>query len=146
LTMTTQMETVPLLVTLGHVGGSGFVLRFPVEYSDEVLALLDENNIGHNTAMELSADQPLWLEVVEVLAVPGTVTASLGALGSVIKTLVKRHDGKRFVLKRDEFEVEASGYSEEAVERFLEQRVRDQAKLDAETRRVLGIPDEDAAE
>ena len=137
--MATQVETVPSLVTLGHVGEGAFVLRFLVEYSEEIFALLDEAKVSHNTALELSADQPLWLEVVEELALPGALPAGLTAIASVIKTIVKRHAGKRFILKQGELEIQADGYSEKTVERFFQRRVRDQAELDTETRRVLGL-------
>lgn len=141
--MTAETEPVPLLVTLGHVGGGSLNLRFPLEYREEILALLDENEIDHSTAVELSAGPNLWIEIVQVLAGPGVTAAAMGSLASVIKTIVRRHDGKKFVLKQGEFEVEATGYSEKAVEEFLKQRVRDQAEQDAETRRVLGISDKD---
>ena len=135
----TSLDTVPFLVTPGHTGDDSLILRFPVEFHEEVLVLLDEQHIQHGTALELSADQPLWLEVVHVLSIPG----GLAALAAVIRTMVRRHDGKRFVLKRGEFEIEASGYSEKAVQRFLEAQKKEQAELDANTRRVLGLPPED---
>lgn len=141
--MTSDSEAVPLLVTLGHAGDNSFILRFPVEYSDEILALLDEHNVEHGTALELSADQPLWLEVVQFVVTPGAVVGGMAAIASVIRTVVTRHSGKKFVLKSGEFEVEASGYSEIAVERFLEKRAREQAELDARTRRVLGLDSND---
>lgn len=133
--MAVASESVPLLVTLGHAGDNSLNLRFPPQYADEILPLLDENGVDHNSAIELSADSNLWIEVVHVLAVPGGLTA----LAAVLRTIVHRHDGKRFVLKRGDYEVDARGYSEKETEQFLETLQADQARLDSETRRVLGL-------
>jgi hypothetical protein len=48
-------DLVPLIVSTGHVGSDSLQLRFPPEYADELLALLDEHGIDHNTALEFSA-------------------------------------------------------------------------------------------
>lgn len=132
--MTTANKTIPLLITLGHAGDNSFNLRFPPEYGEEILSLLDDNGIEHNTALEMSAGPEEWIEVVNVLGVAG----GLAGLAAVIKTFVHRHDGKRFVFKRGGAEIEASGYSAKKTERLLLKMQAEQAELDAETRRVLG--------
>ncbi len=94
--MANDERPVPLLVTLGHAGDDSFNLRFPAEYASEVTALLDEHDISHGTVLEFSAGQELWIEAARVLSIPG----GLAALASIIKTIVHRHDAKRFILKR----------------------------------------------
>jgi len=135
--MTSHPDAIPILITPGHIGDNGFILRFPPEYSDEILALLDEQGIDHNTALEMSADQILWLEIVEDVI---TKSGGVAALAYVIKTIVNRHSAKRFVLKKGDFEVEASGYSDRKVHEFLQAAVEEQARIDAKTREVLGLP------
>jgi hypothetical protein len=135
--MPTDEETVPLLVTLGHTGDRSFNLRFPSDYAPEIIALLDEHEIAHDTILEFSAGQELWIEAVRVLSVPG----GLAALASIIKTVVHRHDGKRFILKRGGEEFEATGFSEEKVRGFLEKAAADQVARDAEWGRVLRAQD-----
>lgn len=133
--MTTTAGKVPLLVTLGHAGDNSFILRFPPEYAPEILSLLDEFDVGHSTALEHSIGPAEWLEVVQVLAVS---SGGLVGLAQVIRAFVHRHDRKRIVLKRGEFEIDAAGYSERDVERFLQHQQAQQTKADAEYRRMLG--------
>ena len=80
----------------------------------------------------------MWIEAVSVLSVSG----GLAALASIIKTIVRRHDGKRFMLKRDGEELEAVGFSERKVFEFLEEMAAKQATRDAEWRRVPRSHDE----
>ena len=75
----------------------------------------------------------MWIEAVRVLSVPG----GLAALAAVIKTVLHRHDGKRFILKRDGEEFEAAGFSEMKVNELLEGLAAKQAARDAEWRRAL---------
>lgn len=131
--MTAASETIPFLITLGHAGDDSFNLRFPPEYSEEILSLLDDNGIEHNTALEMSTGPEEWIEVINVLGVAG----GLAGLAAVIKTFVHRHDGKRFVFKRGGSELEAFGFSEKETERLLLKMQAEQAELDAKTRRVL---------
>lgn len=125
-------DEVPLLVTPGFDGA--FNLRFPEEYRDEILALLDESDLKHSTAGEFSATVDLLIESVSVVG-----PAALGSLAFVIRTLVHRHDKKKFVLKRGDFEVEASGYSDERVREFLEIEAHRQAELEDQRRKAAGI-------
>ncbi len=136
--MPSDNEAVPLLVTLGHTGDGSWNLRFPSEYAPEISALLDEHDIGHGTVLEFAAGTELWIEAVSVLSVSG----GLAALASIIKTIVRRHDGKRFMLKRDGEELEAVGFSERKVFEFLEEMAAKQATRDAEWRRVPRSHDE----
>ncbi|TFD12868.1 hypothetical protein E3T35_06155 [Cryobacterium sp. TMT1-2-2] len=134
--MTADAETIPLRVTLGHTGDDSLNLRFPPEYGEELLSLLDENGIGHNTALEMSAGPAEWIEVVDVLGAAGVT--GLAALAVVISKFGHRHDGKRFGLKIDGVEINADGYSVKEIEQLLKKLPPKQAELDAETRRVLG--------
>lgn len=136
--MTASAEAIPFLVTLGYPGDNSFNLRFPPEYSEEVLSLLDINGIDHNTALEMSAGPAEWIEVVQVLGVGASSVGGLAGLAAVIKAFVHRHNGKRFVLKRGEAEVEATGYSVKAIEQFLQKMQAEQAEVDSAMRRALG--------
>jgi hypothetical protein len=131
--MTTDPEVVPILVTLGHAGDGTLNLRFPPEYEPEIREELDGNGIEHGTLLEFSAGQDLWIEAVKVLSVPG----GLVALGNVIKAVVRRNDGKRFVLKRGDDLIEASGYSDKKVKELLEQVAKQQEEQDARWSRML---------
>ena len=135
--MTAATETIPFLITLGHAGDDSFNLRFPPEYGEEILSLLDDNGIDHNTALEMSSGPEVWIEVVKVLG----VTGGLAGLASVLKAFFHRHDGKRFVLKLGGSEMEAAGYSKKETEQLLLKMQADQAELDAATRRILGQDD-----
>jgi hypothetical protein len=136
--MTLSADTIPLLVTLGFPGGDSFNLRFPPEYSEEILSLLDDNGVDHNTALEMSAGPDEWIEVVNVLGVGVSSAGGLAGLAAVIKAFVHRHDGKRFVLKRGKYEIEAAGYSEKQIKQFLEKIQGEQAERDAAMDNVLG--------
>ena len=132
--MTADAESIPLLVTLGHSGDGMFNLRFPPEYRDEILSLLDDNGIEHGTIMEFSAGTDLAIEAVKFLGAGG----GLVAVSLMIKTFVQRHNGKRVILKRGEFEIEVAGFSEKKTEQFLQTMATEQAQRDAEWRRVVG--------
>lgn len=134
--MTFDTEQISFRVTLGHAGDDSLNLRFPPEYGEEVLSLLDENGVDHNTGIELSAGPTQWIEVVKVLGTIGT--AEMTALAVVISKLAHRNDGKRFGLEIDGAQSKADGYSVEEIERLLENLPLKQAALDAETRRKLG--------
>lgn len=119
-------EVVPLLITPGFDGG--FNLRFPEEYVDEIKALLDEHGLSHSTAAEFSSGVDLAIEAVKVLGVPG----ALAGLAAVIRTVVHRHDGKKFVLKRGDQEIQAAVYSDKQVKDLIDEAARTQAELDSE--------------
>lgn len=135
-------ELILLRVQLGHVGDDSLQLRFPPEYSDEMLALLDDEGISHNTALELSAGVVEWIEVVKVLgttvAVSGGALGGLHGLAKVMEAFAHRHDGKKVVVKHDDDEVELTGYSEKQLMNLLEPLPDKQTKLDAAIRRSLG--------
>lgn len=138
--MTVDAEPfVPLYIAPGHVGTPDLELRFPVEYTDEILSLLDEHEISHSTAMELSAGTDLAIETVRVLATP----AGLTALAAVIHAAVRRNAKKKFRLRRDGFEVRADGYSAEEVSALLTQVAEEKKDLDNRIRKQLGYEVED---
>jgi len=128
--MTADADAIPLLVTLGHTGDSTFNLRFPLEYRDEILSLLDDNQIEHGTVLELSAATELAIEAVKVLGAGG----GLAALASFYKTFAHRHDGKRVVLKDGD---EVSGLSLKQTELFLQKRAIEQADADGKWRQAI---------
>jgi hypothetical protein len=134
--MTTDAAAIPLHVTLGIPGDESLNLRFPPEYEEEILSLLDEHGIDHNTALEMSAGPAEWIEVVKVLGVVGPA-AGLYALATVISKFCHRNDGKELNLKVDG-EVTATGYSVKEIERLFKHLPAKQAELDAKTRKVLG--------
>lgn len=137
--MTTSSDVLPLTISLGHVGDDSLQLRFPPEYSEEILSLLDEHGIQHNTAAEFSEGPSDWTEVIEVLAVGFTSVGGLAGLAAVITAIAHRNDGKRLVIKKDGEEIEASGYSQRAVEEMLRDLPSKQAELDATVRKLSGI-------
>lgn len=131
--MTASAETIPFLVTFGFPRDGTLNLRFPPEHQEEILFLLDENGIEHGTILEFSADTQLAIEAVTVLLTAG----GLAALASVYKTFVHRHDGKRVVLKRGEFEVEATGFSSKKTEDFLREIATEQLEVDSRWREMV---------
>lgn len=139
--MSTDKEVVPMLVTLGYLGDDSLQLRFPPEHSDEILKLLDEHGIDHNTAMEYSSDPTDWIEVVKVLGIAAGSAGGLHGLAKVTTAFVRRHDGKRFMFTKDGEPVDAKGYSQQTVEAMLRKMPQEQADLDAATRRAMGIDD-----
>lgn len=137
--MTTNSDVVPLLITLGHAEDDSLQLRFPPEYSEELLALLDEQGIDHNTAAEFSAGPVEWIEVVKVLGDSAAgVGGGLAGLAAVISAFVHRHDNKKFRFERGGMDVEASAYSRKDLEKLLQAMPEKQAELDAHTQKVLG--------
>ena len=58
--------------------------------------------------------------------------AHLPDLAAVIRTVVHRHDGKKFVLKRGDQEIQAAGYSDKQVKDLIDEAARTQAELDSE--------------
>ncbi|MDR6168766.1 hypothetical protein QE367_002970 [Microbacterium paludicola] len=132
-------QPVPLFVGPGFYGDPDLELRFPPEYSDEILGLLDDEGIAHGTALEFSAGADLWIETVRVVG----SAAGLTSLASVIHTVVNRHSKKRFQLKRDGgFEVAADGYSKKAVQQLLDEAVSDKTALDRRVAEQMGAEEE----
>lgn len=132
--MSDDAEVIPLLVTLGHVEDDSLLLRFPSDYLPEIEQELDARGIGHGAVLEMSAGNDLWIEAVKVLSIPG----GLAALASALRTFIQRHDGKKFVLERDGEKVEAAGISREELLELLQRLSEQQARRDAEWRRVSG--------
>lgn len=126
----THDDTLELYVTLGHTGDGSLNLRMTPSIADEVRTLLDEHGLDHGRILEFSSGPRLAVEAVVALS----TTGGLAALASVINTMIKRHDSKRIVI--DDEKVEVSGYSEKAVERFLEKRAQEQAQQDDEWKRI----------
>ncbi|AOX66246.1 hypothetical protein BJK06_11200 [Curtobacterium sp. BH-2-1-1] len=131
--MSADTDVIVFYPSLGHAGDGDLNLRFPIEYGDEIRALLDEQGIDHGGILEHSAGHELAIEAVHVL----TNAGSLASLALVFKAFFHRHDGKKVVTKDGE---EISGYSRKQVEEMLETLRKDQELRDAETRRVLGRP------
>lgn len=119
-------DDLELYVTPAPPGEGALLVRMSPQIADEVRALLDENGLDHSHAAEFSSGAELALESVRVVGAAG----GLAALASVINTVIRRHDGKRVLIERDQFE--ASGYSEKAVERLLAQRVEEQEQSETE--------------
>lgn len=134
-------DAVELYVTLGHPGDDDFNLRMSPEIVDEVLSSLDEYGMVHGGILEMAAGQELYIEAVRVLGGAG----GLASLASVIKTVVKRNEGKHFLIERDGEKFEANGYSEKAVERILKKRAEEQEARDQEWKRLLGDRDQNDA-
>lgn len=126
--MTSDENPDPLYVRVGFPHQQDLELRFPSEYSNEILELLDEHQIEHGTVLELSANANLWIESVHVLSAAG----GLGALATMLHSFLNRHKGKKFIL--DEDKVEMNGYSVKEIEKLLNLRKQQQAKLDAQWR------------
>jgi hypothetical protein len=145
--MTTNMDVVPVLITLGHTDQGGIYLRFPPQYGNEIAALLDEYGIEHGTAAEFSAGPSDWIEFVRVFTLIGATgvasTPALSGLAKVITAFVRRHDGKSFRFERDGEVVDSAGYSEKALERILSKLPERQAALDAATREAMGLTDDE---
>jgi hypothetical protein len=131
--MTASEDVVPLIVTVGPTADGSLILRFPPEYSDELLALLDEHQLDHGTILEFSAGADEWIEAVKVL---GPTSGGLVALGIVIRTFVLRHAGKKFRLKRDGVEIDADGFSMQQVQQILKDTAMQQAVIDERWRKM----------
>lgn len=126
--MTGDENPIPLYVRVGFHYQEDLELRFPAEYSNEILELLDEHKIEHGSVLELSADANLWIESVHVLSAAG----GLGALATMLHSFLNRHKGKKFIL--DEDKVEIDGYSVKEIEKLLNLRKQQQAEVDAKWR------------
>lgn len=127
-------DVLELYITLGHAGDGDLNLCMSPEIVNEVLTSLDEHGIVHSSIIEMSAGQKLHIEAVRVLEGAG----GLASLAAIIKTVVTRNKDKRFVIERDGKKLEASGYSEQDVERFLKKRAEEQTARDQEWKRGLG--------
>lgn len=129
--MTTNSDVLPLLTTLGHAEDDSLQLCFPPEFSQELLALLDEQGIDHNTAAEFSAGSVEWIEVVKVLGDRAAgVGGGLAGLAAVISAFVHRDDKKIFRFERGGKEIETSAYSRKDLEKLLQAMPEKQAELD----------------
>lgn len=113
-------DEIPLLLTPGFDGG--FILRFPVEYTDEIKALLDEQGLEHSTAAEFSAGPTLALEAVLAASAAG----GLGTIVAFYKAFVRRHDGKRVVITKEG--IDATGLSPKELQELVEKIADDSAK------------------
>ncbi|MBF4622603.1 hypothetical protein [Clavibacter sp. VKM Ac-2542] len=134
--MTTDEGTLTLRITLGHFNDDSLNMRFDPVYSEEIISLLDDHDIDHNTAAEFSAGPPEWIEVVQVLSPVGA--AGIWKLASVITAFSHRHEKKRLELEIDGNKIDARGYSAKDVDKLLKHLPEKQKDLDAKTREVLG--------
>jgi len=140
LQMADETETsVALFIDPGPVGTDDLVLRFPVEYFDEITELLDEHELSHSTAIELSAGTDLAIETVRALATP----EGLASLAAVIHAIVRRNSKKRFRLERKGLSVTADGYSKKEVADLLSQVANIKVENDKKIRKQLGYDIDD---
>ncbi|MCS6588089.1 hypothetical protein [Curtobacterium flaccumfaciens] len=135
--MTTDSETIPLLLTAGPPGSGSLNLRFPPEYREEVQALLDENGIEHSMAAEFSSGPELAIEAVQLFggALGGGGIAV--ALTSFYKTFVHRHDNKSVSITKDG-DITVQGFSRKQTEQIIAKQVADQEQRDADWERLIG--------
>lgn len=135
--MTTDSETIPLLLTAGPPGSGLLNLRFPPEYREEVQTLLDENGIEHSMAAEFSSGPELAIEAVQLVggALGGGGIAV--ALTSFYKTFVHRHDNKSVSITKDG-DITVQGFSRKHTERIIAKQVADQEQRDADWERLIG--------
>lgn len=119
-------DALELYVTNDLPGEGNLMLRLSPELAEDVRALLDENGLEHSPAAEFSDGPQLVLETVQIL---GATAANLTALAAVIRTVVRRHDGRKIVI--DGGRLEATGYSIHDVELLLEKQAKQQAALEA---------------
>lgn len=139
--MSAENEVIPVLINLGHLGDDSLELRFPIEHSEEILKLLDEHDVDHNTAAEFSAVPSDWIEVVKVLGIAAGSAGGLQGLAKVITAFVRRHDDKHFLFTKGGESVDAKGYSQRAIEAMLQNMPQEQQELDAAVRRAMDIKD-----
>lgn len=121
-------DVLELYVTGAPPGDGDLLLRMSPQIADEVRTLLDKSGLPHSRGAEFASGPELVIEAVTVLSAAG----GLAALASVINAVIRRHDGKRVVIERNGEKFEAAGYSEQAVERLVKERAREQAELEAE--------------
>ena len=119
-------DTLELYVTNDMPGEGNLMLRLSPDLADDVRALLDENGLEHSAAAEFSDGPQLVLETVHIL---GATAANLAALAAVIRSVVRRQDGKKIVI--GEGRLEATGYSLADLELLLEKQAKQQAALEA---------------
>jgi hypothetical protein len=131
--VTTDHDAIPLLLTPGPPQDDAFLLRFPVEYRDEILSLLDDHGLDHSTAMEMSAGTVLAIESVQILAASG----GLATLVAFYRAFVHRHDGKKVFIKDGDESVEVSGYSPKQLEQFMADRAAEQTARNDGWRQML---------
>ncbi|MER6970517.1 hypothetical protein ABT304_05625 [Nocardioides sp. NPDC000445] len=126
-------DTLEFYVTTGYGNDGCLKVYMSPSIADEVRALFDEHGLAHSRSGEYSQGNELIIASVEVIQTAGGLTA----LGYIIRTLVHRHDGKKFRFDRNAGTVDAEGYSEEEVTRLLEKTAQMQAKVDAQWQKEL---------
>ena len=141
--MTTPTKVIRVSATPGYMGG-GFTLRFPPDINGEILPLLDEYELAHGTALEMSAGPADWIEMIQPLAIGlGGVGAGLHGVAAVIKAIVHRNDAK--VVKIGDEEIQVAGYSEQKVIELLQEATARRDELDIEVNRKLGLSPEEGS-
>jgi hypothetical protein len=129
--LATAPETIVIRITPSFYDDvDSLQLRFPPEYSDEILALLDEHGIAHNTGAEFHANPTDWIEILTGLGGAGAASGGLLGVAAVIRAVAHRHDGRRVVVKHDE--VEVSGFSTKDTEQLLKDAAKQQKNLNAQ--------------
>jgi hypothetical protein len=142
--MTSAIEVLRVSATPSYMGG-GFTLRFPPDLNKEILPLLDEHELAHGTALELSAGPADWIEMIQPLAIGLGGLGGLHGVAAVIKTIVHRNDGKKLVVKIGDEEIQIAGFSDEKVIELLQKANVQRDKLDAEVHRKLGQDPEEGS-
>jgi hypothetical protein len=137
----TQAEIIQLYVTPGHAFEGALYLRVTPQYQDELDQLLDENGLNHSEVVQFSAGIELAIIAVAVSA------PFVHALAKVINTFLRRHDGKKVILRPGE--VEVSGYSrreaEAVIEAIIEEAMDKQAELNANWKPMLDAAGQEKA-
>ncbi len=126
--MTARAATVTFSITPGYPGDGTLNLGFPSEYEDELLSLLDEFDVPHESVLAHSDAADVLIEAFRVLGTGGGVAGTTAAVASIVKTIMQRNAGKRVVLDG----VEIDGFSEKAIERILQNRVAELKDRDTE--------------
>lgn len=126
--MRSDADVITFHVTFGTPGDNTFDLRFPVQYTDEILSLLDRSEIEYASNPKISADVVLAMEAVKVLGSAGGIQA----LSSLIEAFLQLHHGNRIALKLGDTEMETAGLSVDETEPILQAMAVEQAQMDTE--------------
>lgn len=114
-------------VTTGFPFDQELKFRVPADYLDEFESALQAAGFETNRVLEFSAIQDLV-----PLAVGLGGGGSLVVLAQLVKTVLRRHDGKRFRAAVGHQVIEADGYSEADVETLLRKVVEANHQVNAD--------------
>ncbi|WP_068476954.1 hypothetical protein [Pseudoclavibacter helvolus] len=137
--MTDHSSALLLRITLGYPGGDELQLRFSGAHRAEILALLDEEGLQHNTGAEFAFGPAEWIENVDVGVLTASGGAALTSLAVVVHRFLRRHDGKHVELDVDGNLVKATGFSAKEVAQLMEDLPRRKTERDREIRKRSGF-------